>query len=148
VAEPGCWDAGSRFGYAPVDAQHELQIELLDSLASAARAGADSSTLDELHLQLIDYASEHFFAEQELMRASSYPGYEAHVEQHNRLLQQVAMLQTRPGTGSVALSLEAVHAVRSGLLEHITRADQVLAGFLRGSAAASPAAHPPRWPSS
>jgi hemerythrin-like metal-binding protein len=150
VEEFGCWDVGSRFGHTSVDAQHELRIELLDSLASAARVGADSSTLDELHLELIDYASEHFFAEQELMRASRYPGYEEHVEQHNRLLQQVATLQRQLGNGSVALTLEAIQAVRSGLLEHITRADQLLEGFLRGSAVASPAARPrqPEHPSS
>lgn len=113
-----------------MDAGHRLQAELVDELIGAIEKGSDSEAVQAVLLRLVDETTDHFAAEQELMRASGYPAYEAHVEEHSRLLDRVSRLLTEFAAGRAELTLQTARSLRPWLLDHIQGMDRALASFL------------------
>ncbi len=125
------WNAGLRLGIAEIDDAHKLQTELVDRLIEAIRAGADSETVLTALLRLVDETTDHFAAEQELMRASSYPACEAHAEEHSRLLDRVSRLLSDFSAGRAEMTLQTARSLRPWLLDHVQGMDRALATYLQ-----------------
>lgn len=117
-----------------MDDAHRLQAGLVDALERAICERAGDEKVQELLLQLVERTSDHFAAEQDLMRASAYPAYKAHVEEHDRLLQHVSMLLASHAAGRRQLTLEVARSLRPWLRGHIEGRDRALAEYLRPAA--------------
>lgn len=98
-------------------------------VAAAADAGA---ILD----QLIAYTAVHFMAEQLLMRLHGYPGFDAHQQEHDRLIEEVQELQRRFHGGNATLTLETIDGLEVWLRGHIRGTDHALGAFLSRQASA------------
>ena len=115
---------------AMMDGEHEAQVRLLDAFENAVRRGMDESVIDGMLQQFIDHTNVHFLSEQLLMRLHAYKAYEAHLEEHEKLLGEVRQLQESFNSGNTTNLPRLVEALREWLTVHIYTTDRVLGEYL------------------
>ena len=124
------WNDALRVGVAPMDRAHNALADLVDEIEMAVRRDRDPREIQDLLLRLVEETSDHFSEEQDLMLATGFPGREAHVEDHDRLLGHVSELLRSHSTGQRLMTIDLAHSLRAWLVLHIQGKDSVLAEFL------------------
>jgi hemerythrin len=126
--KPGS-DDDLHLGIEEVDREHGLQIALIDELEKAGSSAEAAGIAQRLH----DTTEAHFIGEEMLMRQHSYPLYHAHIEEHGKLLTELASLRERHGDGEAG----SLAGLREWLRGHIRGPDRDFATFAKsvGSAA-------------
>lgn len=132
-------DESIKTGFSPVDGEHEVQIRLLDAVTGAisSNAGTDEAAL--VLDQLVSYTSAHFLSEQLLMRLHAYPDYEAHVQDHDRLIEQVHAVQKAFESGKAPDATDLLIYLRDWLVVHIRTMDRALGRYLASKDTGRPA---------
>ncbi len=111
-----------------INDDHDAVLQLCDQVLSAAGALRDAQ---DAALRLLERASEHVGAEQELMHALSYPSREAHAADHDRLLERLsALVSLSAGPGGRPLAAATLE-FREAMQQHIATWDWNLADFVR-----------------
>ena len=123
--------APAKVGEATIDAEHDLQMQLLDSVTLALEKGGDFSAIRYVLEQFIEFSDMHFLSEQLVMRLHSYPAYEAHLEEHTRLMKKVREIKEKVFHGETAPSLLLVRELRDWLLTHIATEDVAFGEYLK-----------------
>jgi len=123
MTQKTAWDAEKELGLAGVDAEHQLQVRLVAVLRQAIAQGRDRSVLDEILSRIEATSSVHFMSEELLMRLHAHDQYQAHVEEHRRLLEQLAAIRAGLDTGQPALG-QAAERVEAWLEGHIRGMDR------------------------
>jgi hemerythrin len=121
-------------GYDDIDSEHQVQIGLMDALEQAVREGRKGERIDELLERLLDYSRVHFLSEQLLMRHRAYPGYEDHVQDHDRMVSSLEELRQAYKEGRAENGLEIMRTLRADLIAHIRGRDNELGRYLSGIA--------------
>lgn len=121
---------GLSTGILDMDVEHGLQVALVEAFRSAVAEGRGADETDAILQRLEDYTNSHFLAEQLLMRLHSYPGYEAHLHEHDRLAQALRLLRERHAGGAAPPTAEAAAGLRDWLASHIKTLDRALARFV------------------
>lgn len=104
-------------GSETIDAEHGIQLGLVDASLSALSGEADDAPA--LVEQLFTWTEAHFLYEQLLMRRAALPQYEGHVQEHNRLLQQLQTVRDRTRNADYPEAVLALRAHEEDLMEHI-----------------------------
>jgi len=120
-----------KIGEKSIDTEHDLQMQMLDSLSEALQKDGDFSPSRYILEQFIEFSDMHFLSEQLVMRLHSYPGYETHLEAHTRLMKKVRKIRESVFRGENAPSLELVEELRDWLLNHVASEDVAFGEFLR-----------------
>ena len=116
-------------GKSVMDAEHELLHGLLDELKRELEAGGPR--IREL-LDLFDAAARaHFVEEQSLMRLHAYPGYGAHQNEHDELVEELDRLTGTIDTGDAADAARLADALDRWLTVHMRTTDAALEAYLR-----------------
>ena len=118
------WTDDLSLGVDAIDREHHLQVSLLDEIANAIATGRPAADVLELIDRLIEYTNAHFLAEQLMMRLHAYPLYNAHVTEHDGLLQQARALRDAVAGGEAAASSGLVGELRTWLTTHIRGIDR------------------------
>jgi hemerythrin len=126
-------NVGLEVGFEAIDREHIVQVELLDTLHEAIRAGRGATEVAELLERLVDYSQVHFLSEQLLMRLHAYPDYEPHLQEHDRMIQSLGRLRSRIVEAGVESTLPLLDTLREDLLAHIRRQDRQLGSYLADS---------------
>lgn len=129
------WDSTLVTGVPAIDAQHEQLFTHIDALLQAIRAGRSRDEVGRTLAFLSQYVQTHFAAEEALMRATAYEGYEPHRAEHvlfARELEALAEEHRRDGP-SPSLVLRVNGRITAWLREHIYRVDRALADHLRAA---------------
>ena len=126
-----------RVGEKSIDAEHDLQMQLLDSLAQAIQRGGELSPMKYILEQFIEFSDMHFLSEQLVMRLHGYPGYEPHLEEHTRLMKKVREIRSNLLQGENAPSLVLVQELRQWLVTHIAQEDAAFGLYLKKPGAAA-----------
>jgi hemerythrin len=124
------WNATLVTGHGTMDAEHRVELDLLDRLAAAVSERRDPAEIRSLLAQLTEHTNLHFLSEQLLMRLSAYPQYQAHAEEHDRLMEQAKLLQGQVDGAEPNLTLPFLEAMRRWLVDHMQGKDLALARFL------------------
>ena len=119
-----------KIGERTIDAEHDLQMQLLDSLSQAVAKGGDFAPTRHILEQFIEFSDMHFLSEQLIMRLNAYPAYEAHLEEHTRLMKKVRDIRESIVHGESASSLQLLLELRDWLLHHIATDDAAFGHFL------------------
>lgn len=140
MAEDG-WERDLTLRVPEMDVEHGLQIGLVNALEDAVAAGRERELADGILERLHDYTRVHFLAEELMMRLDGFPGYEAHVEEHDDLVKQLESIRAVYAAGDRSVTLEAVHTLRTWLSGHVRTQDRAFARFIaaRGPASFVPA---------
>ena len=121
----------AKTGEKTIDAEHDLQMQLLDSLSESLEKGGDFSPTKYVLEQFIEFSDMHFLSEQLVMRLHGYPGYEAHVEEHTGLMRKVRDIRENVFRGEKPPSLQLIQELRDWLLNHIATEDVAFGEFLK-----------------
>src|SRR5512142_2311595 len=99
-------------GIRTLDAQHGVQVGLVNAFEQLLRRGADRALADEALARLVDFTSVHFHAEELLMRLHACPHHDAHATAHARLMAEVEEIRRLHAAGEVQASLETASRLR------------------------------------
>jgi len=113
--------------------EHRVQLGLFRAFAQAIRSRAGDEEKAEILDNLIDYTELHFNSEQLLMRLHAYPGFDAHVAEHDGLMADVKELRRLIEAGDEAAGLDLVDKLESWLVEHIDSHDKAFGRFMEGT---------------
>ena len=120
------WKDEYCLGLPEIDAQHASLVELINriwkSIIDKSETPAILSIIDELE----KYTIAHFSAEEDFMRATGYPDFDAHCRAHQEFIARVAQEKDRAKV-SGSLSIDLTHFLRDWLLNHILVADRAYA---------------------
>ena len=120
-----------RVGEKVVDAEHDVQMQMLDSLAAAVENRGNFASMKLVLEQFIEFSDLHFLSEQLVMRLHSYPGYEAHMEEHTRLMKKLREIREKVFRDEKILGLELIKELRAWLLAHMASHDMAFGEFLK-----------------
>ncbi len=120
-----------RVGEATIDGEHDLQMQMLDSLTECIRKGNELVPAKYVLDQFIEFSDMHFLSEQLVMRLHGYPGYEPHLEEHTQLMKKVREIRANIAAGEQELSLRLTQELKDWLLTHIATEDVSFGEFLK-----------------
>jgi hemerythrin len=123
--------APAKVGEPTIDTEHDLQMQLLDSLSQALEKGGDFSPVRYILEQFIEFSDMHFLSEQLVMRLHGYPAYEMHLEEHTRLMKRVREIRESVFRGEKAPSIQLIHELRGWLITHIGTEDAAFGEYLK-----------------
>ena len=121
----------ARTGEKTIDSEHDVQMQLLDSLSHTLARGEEAAAANYVLEQLIEFSDMHFLSEQLVMRLHGYPGYEVHLEEHTRLMKKVREIRANVQNGEQKISLQLIQELRGWLLNHIASEDVAFGEFLK-----------------
>ena len=114
-----------------IDAEHRVQLGLIDALHDAVRQGNKPTVVGEILDQFIAYSELHFVSEELLMRLYAYPDYADHMEDHQALIENLRRIKTKYQAGDQAPAMDAARHIKDLLLGHIQGRDHAFAEYLR-----------------
>ncbi|MCR4378118.1 MAG: hemerythrin family protein [Rhodospirillales bacterium] len=92
------WNETMRLGVPEVDFEHEELIGVINALGDLLQAGNSPDTIQLLLGKIHAQIEGHFALEEKIMRDRGFVGYEAHKEDHDRLLEQIRDIMTEAKT--------------------------------------------------
>jgi hemerythrin-like metal-binding protein len=131
-------DRDLRLGIPALDAEHALQIDLVEALARAVAEGKSREVATEILEKLLDYTRVHFLAEELMMRMEGYAGYEAHLGEHGELLAELEKLRAAHERSDRPMTQNVAEGLRSWLSGHVGTQDRAFAAFLSARAPGRP----------
>ncbi|MFZ6819864.1 bacteriohemerythrin [Undibacterium sp. Ji22W] len=124
------WNDNLSVQDALIDQDHQALIGMVNELHDAADVGQDYLSLSKILARLATYTQDHFQREEDLMRASAYPDFKAHREQHRKLLERVNDLKHELENARTLVALETAELLRFWLTSHILLSDKQFADTL------------------
>ncbi len=112
------------------DAEHHVQLGLAQTLCEAAGTGVDAALAREILDQLVAYSDAHFLSEQLLMRLCSYPDYDDHMSDHDRLMMKLEAAK-QYGDEEQTIAPSEAEAILALLAQHISTKDRRFVDFFR-----------------
>ncbi|HEY9164056.1 MAG TPA: hemerythrin family protein [Magnetovibrio sp.] len=92
------WNEAMQLGVPEIDFEHEELIGVINALGDLLQQGGEAehilALLGDIHAQI----EAHFALEEKIMRERGYAGYEAHKEDHDRLLEQIRDIMDEAAT--------------------------------------------------
>lgn len=113
-----------------IEAEHRVQVGMIDALLSADANGLDATEVDEILLRLLEYTRLHFLSEELLMRLHAYEHHDEHVLEHRRMLEQLEQIRKAHQKGEGEEAGMSIQRLRARLLGHIHSHDAELTHFI------------------
>ena len=117
-----------------IDSDHQHFVDLLNDFHAAMTRGEGEEVLGKLLNELILYTREHFKREEDYMRDVRYADFDAHKEEHDKLIKDLLLLQARFITGDGVVALQVSSFLRNWLVSHIMATDKKLASAAKQGA--------------
>ncbi|NLV66573.1 MAG: hemerythrin family protein [Spirochaetes bacterium] len=126
------WNRSLETGIELIDNQHQELFRRIDRLELAMYNGRAVTELRNLLEYLESYIIEHFHDEEELMLRINYPGYAAHVKEHNDFRNKInSLLAECKGKGIDSyLAIDVDKQMRKWLEHHIMKTDMAIVPFI------------------
>ncbi len=115
-----------------IDSQHKELFRRVNDLLDACGKGKGRDEVGRILAFFQDYTMSHFSSEEQAMKESAYPHYEAHKTEHLDFVDQIADLKQkmmREGVG-INIVLLTIRTSVIWLTAHIRRSDRKFADYL------------------
>ncbi len=136
------WSKELELGVGTVDSEHQLQTRLVAVLRDAVETGREHSVIAEILRRVEDTSNVHFMSEELLMRLDAYDHYGHHVEEHRKLLEQLAKVRARFEADPSTDLREIIAWIEAWLTDHIKGMDRRFTENLNRAKEASKASPP------
>jgi hemerythrin len=124
------WNASYSVKVRKFDDQHQKLVEMLNELHDAMKVGKGKEVMGKVLDKLIQYTATHFADEEKLMQQHSYPDYEQHKKEHNKLVLQVLDVQKQFHGGNAVITSAVMNFLKDWLQKHILGDDAKYGPFL------------------
>lgn len=125
------WTPALSVNIAQIDNQHMKLVALVNNLHDRMKEGKGKAALSGILNELTDYTVYHFRTEENLFRKFNYPQTDAHLKEHDLLVQQVVKLKTDIDSGKSVLTLDVMNFLRDWLSNHIASSDKAYTPFMK-----------------
>jgi hemerythrin len=132
MSEKSAWEAQQELGVQTMDTEHKLQTRLLASLRDAVETDRGRAVVGEILRRVEDTSKVHFLSEELLMRLDAYEHYGAHVEEHRKLLDQLAKVCARFESDPGYDLRDSLTWLENWLRDHIHGMDRRFAEMVKG----------------
>lgn len=120
-----------QLGIPLIDIQHLWLLYIITNLESAlSNAESLSETLKDSIVGIIDYITEHFSLEEEILKEFKYPGFEEHVKHHRAFVETLQKKHDLANTNELA-ALGLLNMLQSWLFKHILKEDKMYVDFFK-----------------
>ncbi|PKM44339.1 MAG: hypothetical protein CVV05_11355 [Gammaproteobacteria bacterium HGW-Gammaproteobacteria-1] len=130
--DPVQWNPSFEIGLQVIDKEHEGLLVRLNALIELLAADAPPADwLPELD-RLITEVADHFAHEEQIMDNIAYPGYMAHRQQHQHLLQEVAQFRDKiAAENTMEDTLSTVRFLKFWVLKHMVQEDSKIGQHIK-----------------
>ncbi len=114
-----------------IDAEHRAFYLLCDELQQAVATGAGAERLNTIMQSIVASLEDHFSHEERLMRASQYPIFAWHKQQHDGVRRKLKEFETLLARGDSDVPQDLVEYLAHWLKGHLSLTDRMLGAYLR-----------------
>jgi hemerythrin-like metal-binding protein len=114
-----------------LDSHHRLIFELIEKVEAAITGDRGAEIVAAALMELRDYASYHFGAEEALFEVQTYPEAQAHTEHHLEFRAHLSNLMALTEGGDSTVRLKLLRFLRTWLHDHIMMRDKAYIPYLR-----------------
>lgn len=116
-----------------IDGQHQRLLSILNDLILIANRRSPREAISELFHQLIDYAREHFTAEEQILKKVGYPAFTQHKAAHLVYIDTLLSLNAQYNAEDEAMVEEMINFLKNWLIHHILKMDTAYASYIKGN---------------
>lgn len=124
------WKDRYNINFREIDAHHQGLLEILNGMIDLMEGRRSPELVDQLFVDLSEYAGIHFSSEERYMQAASYPRLAEHCREHEVFTSRVLELRRSFDPGNPHFIAETVDFLKRWYLDHISQMDQDYAPFL------------------
>jgi hemerythrin-like metal-binding protein len=124
------WSSKYSIGVREIDSQHKKLVEIINDVIKAINSGNDNKKIMNVLNSLADYTVSHFATEEELMMKYEYPEFNAHKDEHEKLVNEIKIFRNDYIQEKVSLSIDIANYLKDWLINHIMDTDKKLGEFL------------------
>lgn len=124
------WSDAYSVGNQFIDNDHKKLVKLVNDFHDAMQEGRGNDVIGKVLHNLAIYTKEHFNREEAEMQRIKYAYYLKHKQEHDKLLDEVAQLQSSFQNGKAMLTIKVSKFLKEWLINHIQQTDQLLAKAL------------------
>jgi hemerythrin len=124
------WDKRFVLGVTFIDRDHKRLVDLLNEIHDDIINCSSQEALGAVIVQLIDYATNHFAAEENSMAYHEYGDLPSHKEEHLKFCRMVAAFLDGSRAGKDDSSLDILSFLGNWLFDHILQTDSAYCLFL------------------
>ena len=117
-----------------LDEHHKVFIHLYNRLSDiVASQAATEEFLGRVVEDLIEYADNHFTAEENILRDHQYPEFDNHKREHEEIKRYLAALKGEFGKGKKELEEVILFFVKDWFIKHIQGSDKKYAEYFKAN---------------
>ncbi|MDH5478847.1 MAG: bacteriohemerythrin [Nitrospinota bacterium] len=124
------WNNSFSVGISIIDNQHKTLFGLINKLNDGIQEHKSREGLGEILKETIDYASEHFKTEEDLMREHRFPDLQRHKAEHDAMVEKLAGFRERYNRGETDFSVDLLMELIDWLHSHMGATDSDLKPYM------------------
>ncbi len=124
------WSGQYLIGNYLIDSEHQELFRLVNDFHSRWLEAGKPHEIAKVLNRLIAYAENHFRHEETIMAEAAFPALEAHLKEHEAMIETIFKLQKSYEEGSLRLEMDTMKFVKSWLIQHILENDYRFRDFL------------------
>ncbi len=125
------WSGKFFTGIPEIDYQHYKIVNYVNELYREYTGSRNKERLNALLLELAEFAAGHFATEEKLMQANNYPNFNAHLQEHKKLLGDVGDFIARLKDNRAEIDDKILEFLNNWLKRHILEVDMQYAPYLK-----------------
>lgn len=118
------WNDQFSVGVKKMDAQHQKIIRIFNTLVDNAQATAGSEKVSEGLTDMVEYASEHFKCEEQLLRDHAHPDLEQQHTEHMEFRRQAGEFCLKASKGDEEVTQDLLTYLYGWWTNHILHEDK------------------------
>jgi hemerythrin-like metal-binding protein len=123
------WDDSFSVGVKKLDEQHRQIIRMINKLIDANNVSVGSELISETLTEMMRYASDHFEAEEDLMKEYGYPDYKSNKDQHIEFRKRLTGFSMDTMAYKRSVPSEVLTYLKEWWIDHILKTDMKYKGF-------------------
>jgi len=118
------WSSSYATNVSKFDDEHKVLFTMVNDLHDAMQQKRSREAVGSVLNRLIDYTANHFAGEEEQMRRTSYPDFNNHKREHEKLVEQALGLKAKFEAGETLHTQSVIEFLQSWLVNHIQGVDK------------------------
>ena len=115
---------------AEIDLRNQRMIQFANAILAGLSSSSDQAILTDSFNEMVDFAHEHFAAEEKLLARHSYPDAGTRIKKHRELIGQLTDFQQQVLRGATPARANFQHFFESWMVRHILKNDRKVVEFL------------------
>jgi hemerythrin len=124
------WSDQFSVGVKEMDDQHRKIIRIFNTLVDNAKANARSEKVSEVLSEMVEYASEHFKSEEQMLSDNAHPDLQQQKAEHREFRQQAGEFCLLASQGDVKVTHDLCNYLHDWWTNHILIEDKKYAASL------------------